>query len=222
MKYPVTRGTPSGERWGICYKCGFKYHVRDLYKIKDPYNRDFGKVVCKKHILKTNPQVRPFVVKEELLANPYIVAPRVDAGYYSNEADDRVPGKPLNGKAVMDGLNDLISLHWDAPLDQGSSPITGYIIKQSIPQTLSYDTILSSNTRTSTPYFLDEVSDPSVSCSYIIAAINDFGTGIFSDDIFFPERENYEILAGNSYLMTEPVHDFLITEDGHPIEIHTS
>lgn len=216
MKYSLTHATPRNMRYACCQVCGFRYHIKDLTKVKDKWNRQYGLIVCKRDLEKANPQDRPKVVKEKLVGHTDLMNPEPETTYITNPLDDRVPGKPSNGAATTDTLDGSIVLRWDAPMNQGSSSITGYFIRYSIPQRFNYLT-LTSNSLTNVPYYKDVLNASSVHVSYQVAAINGYGQGEFSDEFYYPTDDYADILIhGLIYLVTGDF-DYITTGDGAPI-----
>lgn len=190
--------------------------MKDTVKINDRYNRLNELIVCRADVDKTNPQDRPFNMgNEAILANPTYVRPRQSLTYVNNENDDRLPGAPTNGQALVNPLSNTIDLFWDAPSDNGSSAIIGYLVQRASPQ-LGYYLDLSSNTETSSTYFNDATSTLSEFASYQVSAINTFGTGPVSSPIFWP-TPNYlwlaieYIVAGDGTAILDGNGDFLVT-----------
>jgi hypothetical protein len=211
-KFSITNPKRNNRRV-ICDVCGFEYSVKDVTKVTDSYNRRYGLVVCKNCRDKANPQDRPFTVNEVILTNTSIVRPEQSPVYVTNENDDRLPGKPTQGLARIDPLEDVITLYWQPPGDQGSSLITGYVIKRADPQLATYTTI-EDDTATSVCYYKDSTGVIEIEYSYTVAAINGFGTGPTSDPIYWPvirvawddieyivDGDGNVIMGGDGYLL---------------------
>ncbi len=219
MRY-IPKHPPSRDmRHVICDVCGFKFHMKDTVKINDKYNRLYGLIVCKADADRTNAQDRPFNLNNEtIIANPTYVRPRQDLTYIANSQDDRVPGAPTNGQALSNPFYSYIDLYWDAPTDNGSSPITGYIVQRAEPQLSTYVTVVS-DTETSSTYYSDTSADIATSYSFRVAAINGFGTGAYSPDFFWPSDENmwHDI---NYLVLSQDSTQIVTTSDGIPIRLN--
>lgn len=216
MKYSLTRPTPRNMRYAQCQLCGFRQHIKDLKKVMDKHNRHYGMLICRSHKDNTNPQDIPYKKKEKLVGYIDKINP-VSYTYVTNENDDRLPGKPTNGFTVSDPLSGEITLRWDAPTDNGSSPINGYAIKYSNPQRIHYE-VLITNTNSSVPYYKDIDSDPDDFISYRVAAINGFGQGEYSDEFYWPiDMFASTLLNGSSYLATKNLdntYSYVVTDTG--------
>lgn len=217
MRYPVTRATPRNMRYALCDICGFKYHIKDLIKVSNKNNRKYGLLLCKRDYEsnKPNPQDKPKIVKERLLAYPDKMRPESeDTQYITNPLDDRAPGKPFAGEIYTDPLDGELTLVWGAPLDQGSSPITGYYIEYSVPRDYLYF-VLTANSGTNVPYFKDTLHAATDYISYRVAAINGFGQGPMSDAFYWPVWESSRVPDGDWVLTGNA--DYIITGVGNII-----
>lgn len=206
MKYSVTRGTPRDMRYAFCDVCKFKYHIKDLTKVVDKYSRQYGLLVCKKDLDKTNPQLRPLKITEKIVENVEIMRPRMPIIFSVNPNDDRLPGKPTDGQANGGPFGTGASLNWMAPLDQGSSVIIGYIISRSAPTGITYIT-----TTTGITSYFDEDAVVTSFYTYSVAAYNSFGTGPYSDEFYWPASD------GLAYWITAPDGYTITTGGGDPI-----
>jgi hypothetical protein len=198
-----------------CDVCGFEYTVKDVRKVTDKYNRRYGLILCKRcfAVNKTNPQDRPFAVKEVMLTNTQMVRPEPPDVFSINENDDRLPGKPTDGVATLDVLNNRVMLFWQPPQDQGSSLITGYVVKRASPALAYYFTI-EDNTETSVCTFFDNNAELDQEYTYTVSAINGFGTGPESNPIWWPKQT--DLPEDIEYLVDEN-NNTIIDEDGNAI-----
>lgn len=212
MKYSISRSTPRNMRYAQCQLCGFKQHVKDLVKISDRYNRYYGMLVCRNHNIKTNPQVIPFKGKEKLVGYLDKINP-VRYTFATNPNDDRVPSAPSNGVVTIDPLDNKIVLRWQAPRDNGSSPVQGYAIKYSIMQRAHYQELIA-DTGSAAEYYKLETAPASENISYSVAAINGFGVGEYSDHFYYGQ-DIYanSLLHGSHYLVNhspENTYDYVV------------
>ncbi len=103
----------------------------------------------------------------------------------SVEDDDSVPGAPTNPEASADGQT-AIELSWVAPVDPGSSPITGYRIEWS-PDGISHLAVLSDwvilaeNTNSTATTYADGGLSAETTRYYRVSAISAAGVGGASD-----------------------------------------
>ncbi len=204
-------------RWVICDICGFKFHSKDTVKVTDKYNRHYGLVVCKNDVDKTNAQDRPFTFRETIVTSTDKIRPRQEATYLLNEYDDRLPGAPTNGQAMVDPIANYINLYWDAPLDNGSSAIIGYTVKRATPQLSTHTTIVA-QTDSSAAYYQDVTGDVSTFYSYQVAAINTFGTGDYSVPFYWPKLN--VLWEDINYLTVSQDGTVLTTSSGIPIRVN--
>lgn len=217
MRTNITR-PKRNKRKVICDSCQFEYSVKDVTKVTDSYNRQYGLVVCKICKQKPNPQDRPFTCNEVILTNTELVRPEPGTTYAVNENDDRLPGKPSDGIIKLDPFDNILTLFWQPPSDQGSSLISGYIIQRANPQHALYITI-EDNTNTSVCTYQDLTADLSAEYTYIVAAINGFGTGPYSDPIFWPK--DLGIFEDVDYLIDE-FGNSIIDESSYSIRTNYS
>lgn len=198
MKYHPTRPPSRGERWVICDVCGFKYHLKDVTRITDKWNRQYGLVVCKNDILKTNPHGIPRPIREAIVTSPEMIRPQPPLDFVTNDNDDRVPSAPRNGEARANPIDDYIDLFWEGPLDTGSSGIIHYVIQRADPQLAGYSTV--GTTDGGESYFTDTTATITTEYSYRVAAVNSFGQGAWSEDFYWPTDTN--VLHDIDYLVT--------------------
>ena len=85
------------------------------------------------------------------------------------------PDAVLNLQAVSAGASQ-INLSWDAPADEGGSPITGYQIERSPDGVSGWTTIVSDTNNTNTTY-QNTGLDSNTEYFYRVSAINSAGTG---------------------------------------------
>ena len=89
-----------------------------------------------------------------------------------------VPGVPTNLRATADGQT-AINLAWEAPLDTGNAPITGYRIEVSSDRS-SWEDLLANSGSAATTYAHGGLP-PGATRYYRVSAINSAGTGAASD-----------------------------------------
>lgn len=218
MHYRPQHPPSRSKRYLICDICGCKFHQQDTVQITDPYSRQYGFIVCKRDYDQSNVQDRPFLLKgDTILAQPTYVRPRTSEVYIPNPNDDRLPGKPTNGRAIPNPLEDLIDLYWDAPGDHGSSGIVEYRIERAQPQLFSYEVITTGSSSSST-YYSDITANVNLEYSYKIAAINTFGMGPYSDEFFWPVRINPDIEI--DYLVSSQDGASITTGSGLSIRVN--
>lgn len=205
-------------RYAYCQVCNGKFHIKDLKRVDDIYNKQHGLIVCKKDYSKTNKQSYPFSVNEKLLSDSRIMNPEQVSTYDININDDRVPGKVQGGTTTMQTQGSGILLRWIGPIDGGSSGITGYKILVSSPQFVYYN-VLVENTNNPAAYFIDTTTDISSDASYKIAAINNVGMGAYSDEIFWKQRVDYQYIDGLDFLVLSPEHLFITINTGDYIQV---
>lgn len=117
-------------------------------------------------------------------SGPYLidVNPNTNRIYVANEADNTVsvidgsitaPQPPTGLTATGKLLQ--ISLNWNAPTDNGGTPVTGYMIERSTNGGSTWNTIVSNTGNTGTTY-MDKNVLPLTTYTYRVSAINDVGT----------------------------------------------
>lgn len=215
MRYSPTKHPGSGYNWVICDVCGKKVHQKDAIKIDDKFNTLNGMVVCKSDADKTNPQARPFRVKETLIENTDKLRPRQADQYVEIENDDRLPSAPRNLRVEASPLADGVDLYWQGPDDSGTSGIIGYVIARAQPQ-YAYHFVIEDDTQSNSPYYNDNTADITQQYTYKVAAINSFGTGPYSSEGEFP---GYVVGDNKIYLTASQTHFTLTTGDGRAITI---
>ena len=83
------------------------------------------------------------------------------------------PGPPTTLTATPE-MPPKINLSWNAPSDNGRSPIIGYMIERSIDNGTSWNTIIQNTNNTAT-IFTDSHLKPVKTYSYRVSAINSIG-----------------------------------------------
>lgn len=191
----------------ICDTCGRKVRQKDTVLVSDRFNYFNKMVVCITCTEKTNQQSIPIIIKEKLVDNPYLLRPEQADQYIVNTNASTVPSAPINVRVFPDSiLGNTIILQWNGPDNPGNSQITGYIIKQAIPQSSTYLTLVA-NTNSNACSFIDNITPVSTICSYRIAAINASGIGTYSLECFYPyqttdQYTNYIVLSQDSTVLT--------------------
>ena len=110
----------------------------------------------------------------------YTVGSNAAATVTVDDDDDPVdvPGVPTNLKATADGQA-AINLAWEAPLDTGNAPITGYRIEVSSDRS-SWEDLLANSGSAATTYAHGGLP-PGTTRHYRVSAINSAGTGAASN-----------------------------------------
>ena len=85
-----------------------------------------------------------------------------------------VPSPPTNLTAIPNTLQ--IGLSWNAPSDNGGTPVTGYMIERSTDNGSTWSTLVADTGNTKTTYSDTNVL-PLTTYTYRVSAINDIGTG---------------------------------------------
>lgn len=213
MTYRITHPGEGSHnvRCDICYR---KLMARQCSIISDKYNRFYGLLVCDRCNIKTNPQAIPHKLPIETVPNHKLIRPSTQV-FIENLNTDRLPSKPINGGTRINTLTGIVEVHWQGPLDSGSSQIIGYSITRAIPQ-YSFFFSINDNTLSATTTYTDESMDISLDSSYRVAAINSAGIGPYSDDIYFPSVKE---LSDNNYLVASQSDYVLTNGDGSYILI---
>ncbi len=185
MKFPIHKPTPRNMRRVICDQCGQEYRLKDVTKVTNKYNRQYGLIVCRSCKDLPNDQDRPITGKEIITSQPEMVRPRQEPTYVTNANDDRAPSAPTITKIVA--VDGVVTLYWDGPSDPGSSGITGYAIVRANPQ-LGIESTVTSDTGASHLWYADSSATLTTDYTYRVAAINSFGTGTYSDYGFYPTK----------------------------------
>lgn len=205
-------------RKSICDVCKLTYRLKDMISVRDRWNYLYGLEVCKDCFERPNPQDRPPNTKETITSQPERVRDEGETLYETRENDDRLPEAPTNLKANIHPINTTVLLNWNAPLDAGSSPIIGYVVRQYKPQ-YGVAEDLSSNTGTPSTYYEDTtITIPGDYVGYDVAAINSFGTGPYSEIYYYPmltDNPNYFYLGINNETATLGTSegDLVVTPD---------
>jgi parallel beta-helix repeat protein len=141
-------------------------------------------------------------------------------GIQSSEVDAKplgLPSEPQNLQIVMG--NGYLNLSWDAPLDDGGSPVTGYNIYRN-DTTVAYDTISANEL-----WYLDNLVDGGIVYTYYVSAITSVGEGPLSIGLnekagMVPsEPTNLQANAGDSYIVL--TWEAPISDGGYPITNYT-
>lgn len=202
----------------ICSVCQGKYYRKDTVLVKDRYNPQNGRIVCKWDLDQVNPQSYPNKwIKELPVPNPQHLTGPARISWEIEPTDNRVPTAPLVpvAKASQDGQG--VELTWFAPENQGSSDIQAYRIQRADPQLSTYYDV-SVNNGSPIEYYQDTTAIQSTFYSYRIAAINKFGQGPYSIDFFYPY--NIIPLSDIDYLTLSQDGSTLTTSNGVAIRIN--
>lgn len=199
-----------GNAYIMCDVCGRKIKQKDAVLITDKYNTQYGLLVCKNDVDKTNQQNIPYSIRETQVQNPKLLRSEPTDRNTTNALSNRAPGSPTLLKATLHPLNDTIILQWQGPDNVGSDPITGYLITRASPQGEAYSTLVE-NTGITAMYYEDTDSSITESSEYTVYAINAYGTGTASNRGYFPNIQA-ELGASERYLSTS---SGLILETGN-------
>lgn len=194
----------------ICDVCGGEFYQKDTVKVTNKYNTQHGLVVCFKDLDEINEQILPNNHIDRPISSPELLRPKRPDVLEPNLNDDRLPGPPRSPFTQVNPITDTIDLLWQAPEDQGSSVIVGYIIERASPQLSTYR-VVTPNTNSAATYFNDPSADTSIEYSYRVAAINGFGTGPYSEEFFWP-TVNIPWMDLN-YLVTSDTLEVIATSD---------
>lgn len=204
--------------WTVCDICAKKVDRAKVKYINDKFSIYYGLVICKDHFnLKVNVPINIESYIEKPPSNPKTIRIQNKNPQYADDiSPNLLPGKPLNLTVEIDllSLNKLV-LRWDAPSQQGSSRLQGYVITRAEPQ-LSYQVVIEDNTETSATYYYDLTADITHEFTYSVAAINALGIGEFSELVYYPFKH---VLAGveegyRFYLSESTTHISLVDGDG--------
>lgn len=200
----------------ICDICGFKLRLKDVVRVQDRYNPQNQMIVCHKDLDKLNPQFIPFKLpREVLLSDPIMVRPESEhLNYVPMPLSDRLPGAPRFITITLDPLENLLYLTWQGPIDPGSSPVLGYIVKRADPMYAVLH-IIEQNTDNPAAYFLDPTADPEGTYNYQIAAISTIGVGAYSDMAYWPYEGAVD--PNIDYLITSDTEETITTGAGEAI-----
>lgn len=205
------RKTGPGWAYIYCDVCGAKIRQKDAVLITDRYNTQYGLLVCKADVDRTNQQNIPLGTKETQVQNPRLLSSEPPDTIIENPNDDRVPSAPQNVAATVHPLNSTVVLNWQGPQDNGSGPIIGYNIYRAFPQFTGLE-LLVDNTNSTATYYEDTTAYISQYYTYVIRAINTFGIGPASDNTYFPTL--LPDITPYSYLVTSQDLDAIVTENG--------
>lgn len=198
VKLPYKYGYPGdGYHYVQCDICGKKIRAKDAQIISDKFSDKANLLVCGDDFDKTNPQQYIRAFKERQIAHPRYIRSEGTDSFQVNANDDRVPSAPRHVQ-TLGGNTDGVELQWLGPEDVGSSAITGYHIKRSLPCGSVLDTVISNTGNTAT-YYLDTSADSTEEYGYAVAAINGAGTGPFSEEACYPPTQ---ILPVQPYFIT--------------------
>lgn len=204
------RKTGPGYAYILCDVCGRKIYQKDAILITDRYNTQSSLLVCKDDVDKTNPQNIPYSVSETQVQNPKLLRSERPDVNTINELSSRAPSAPTQLTAVLHPLNNSVLLQWSGPNDVGTDPITGYVIIKSEPQLASEITIVA-DTGTPTPSYEDPTSGVGAECTYVVRAINAYGTSGNSNIAYFPAERNSIIGSGYKYLIKSDTLATIVT-----------
>ncbi len=200
----------------ICSVCQGKYYRKDTVLVRDKYSYQNGLIVCKWDLDKINAQSYPNRDLKDLPpSNPkHLTGPCVIT-YADVVIDDRAPSAPYNPYALpavnVDEDNIGVELYWEAPLNQGSSDIIGYLIERADPQLGVYE-VITSNSQSSTPYYNDTTANTATFYSYRIKAINSYGSSPYSVEFFYPVKN---VPWDDIEYITDGVGNIIMGGDGY-------
>jgi len=194
----------------ICDICGGLFYRKDTTLVRDKNNFQNGLIVCNNDIDKVNGQILPNNHVDSVVPSPQLIRIEKPEQIVTNVSDDRVPSAPQRLSASPDTVQDYVALYWEGPIDPGSSGIIGYSIRRAEPQYGNHE-VVTSNSGTESPYYLDITSSVSSEYTYEIAAINSFGTGAYTAPFPYPTQT---ITSSIVYLAVGPSGNALATGDG--------
>jgi hypothetical protein len=214
LKFSIYKHPGSGTHYVRCMVCTKKIFYKDSVRITDKYNLLYGKIVCKEDADKTSGQSYPLYPRPETPLDPMTVTGDRPP-LYTTDNLSRLPSAPTSLIAKGDTLSNFVRLYWQAPVDSGGGSILGYIIYQANPQ-LSSAVIINANTNNADTSYLDVNTTTLTSCSYQIAAINEFGTGPLSNVAYFPTEQ---VPSGIIYIQMSQNINIITTSSGIPITL---
>ena len=117
------------------------------------------------------------------------------AGTWADLGPTTAPGVPT-GLVAVAGSATRINLSWVAPVDDGGSPITGYLIESESPTGNGFSTLVA-DTGTTLTLYSDTGLANTTEWNYRVSAINAVGTSS-------PSNESADTtLAASSFLSTD-------------------
>lgn len=174
-------------RFVICDVCGKKFRVKDTIKIQDRFNLLNNMIVCLADADKTNPQIKPIRIYEDLLVKKDYVRPESTFFSYTNlENEDTIGSAPRDLIATLAPLTLNIQLIWDGPLYWGNALTLGYRVYRADGVTEIY-TVINSNTNSLATYYLDSSGDIESVYSYRVSRITNLGESPLSNIAYFPK-----------------------------------
>ena len=213
LRFPPNKHPGPEYVYVICDVCGRKIRRKDTVVVKDQYNFQNNLVVCKWDVDKTNPQNKPFRIKEKLVTKPEYLRSEPSDTYAVPTTDNRTPSAPRKLVAKGSTLGSTVELFWQGPIDTGSSRITGYKIERAEPQLGNYD-VITSNSGSSNNYYNDTSATVSSEYTYRIYAINGAGTGAVSEVAYYP---HIRVQSSYTYLGVSQNGNVLKTGQGDNI-----
>lgn len=182
-------------RFVICDVCGKKFRVKDTVRIVDRYNLLNNMIVCLEDADKTNPQIKPIRIHEDLLLRKDYVRPEATHMTYTNlENEDTIGSAPRNLVAIPDSSGIYVQLIWDGPLDYGNALVLGYKIYRG-DQQVDILSVINPNTHSLATYYLDLSSDTSSEYFYAVSMVTDLGESGLSNYAYFPKQHEPTFLA---------------------------
>lgn len=213
---PIERKTGPGYAYILCDVCGRKIRQKDAILITDRYNTQSNLLVCKEDADKTNPQNIPFSISELNITSPKLVRSEPPDTNVINENSDRAPSPPTFLVATMHPINSHVMLTWQGSDNPGSDPVEHYIITRASPQDSIYITI---DTVADVTMYEDTTADITLFYSYIIYAVNVFGTSDASNTAYFPKM-SANTSDGYKYLViSQSPNSLLQTGNGQFIRV---
>lgn len=182
-------------RFVICDVCGKKFRVKDTVHIVDRFNLLNNMIVCLEDADRTNPQIKPIRIHEDLLLRKDYVRPEATHMTYTNlENEDTIGSAPRNLVATIEPLNNKIQLVWNGPSDYGNARVLGYRIYRG-DQPINLLSVIESNTDSLATYYLDTTADINNEYVYAVSMVTDLGESALSNYAYFPKYNEPTFLS---------------------------
>lgn len=203
-------------RFVICDVCGKKFRVKDTLRIVDRYNLLNNMIVCFADADKTNPQIKPIRIHEDLLLRKDYVRPEATHMTYTNlENEDTIGSSPRNLVATVEALGNYVQLTWDGPLDYGNALVLGYRIYRG-DQPTGILHVINSNTNSLATFYLDISSDIDNEYVYSVSMVTNLGESPLSNLAYFPKYEEPFFLSPSQNLdliLTATQNDYRLIKE---------
>lgn len=175
----------------ICDICSRKVRRSEVTRVTDKYNLNYGLVVCKDDIEKTNAQNYPDLPRKESVVDYKYVRPEQDPTYVLiTTADEITNGDTVDFSGTTAGAprsltlqyktSTSVSFNWFSPESIGNRRLIGWAVKRESPVGGGFSD-LTTNTNSVDMSYIDTTVLSGVQYNYKIAAVTAAGTGTFSD-----------------------------------------